>query len=207
VPTIFRFRQLFNYNFTDTMRGLQKVLIILAIVIGSAAGARADELSVKTNVLYDATLSVSLGAEMQVAPKWSVELTGSYNGWDVGGNKWRHWILQPEGRYWLKGDMTGHFFAANFLFGQANVGCFSFDLLGEELQNSRFQGWVTGAGAGYGYAWRLSDRWKLELELTVGVVHFKGDRYSAYSGYKVQRDKTFTTVAPTKAAVTFSYVF
>ena len=26
------------YNFTDTMRGLQKVLIILAIVIGSAAG-------------------------------------------------------------------------------------------------------------------------------------------------------------------------
>ena len=67
------------------MRGLQKVLIILAIVIGSAAGARADELSVKTNVLYDATLSVSLGAEMQVAPKWSVELTGSYNGWDVGG--------------------------------------------------------------------------------------------------------------------------
>ncbi len=56
------------------MRGLQKVLIILAIVIGSAAGARADELSVKTNVLYDATLSVSLGAEMQVAPKWSVEI-------------------------------------------------------------------------------------------------------------------------------------
>lgn len=187
----------------------RKIMIIAALAMCTTANAQQHigEVSVKTNALYDATLSLSLGAEMQVAPKWSLELTGSYNGWDIDGNKWRHWIVQPEGRFWLNGDMAGHFFAANFVIGQINVGCFKSGLFGDELQNSRFQGWLSGAGIGYGYAWRLSDSWKLELEATVGVLHWQGERYSAYSGHLIQRDRSFTTVAPTKVAVNFAYVF
>lgn len=188
---------------------LRRIMVVAALAVCWVANGQQlpGEVSVKSNALYDATLSLSLGAELQVAPKWSVELTGSYNGWDIDGNKWRHWILQPEGRFWLNGDMEGHFFAANFVFGQINVGCFKTGMFGVELQNSRFQGWVTGGGVGYGYAWRLSDSWKLELEATVGVMHWSGDRFSAYSGHKIQTDRSFTTVAPTKAAVTFAYVF
>ena len=51
----------------------------------------------KTNLLYDATLTINVGAEMQVAPKWSVDLSGNYNPWTLsGGKKWKHWMIQPE---------------------------------------------------------------------------------------------------------------
>lgn len=189
------------------MGSIKKLLLAIAAMLCVSSGVRADEISVKTNVLYDATLSLALGAELQVAPQWSVELTGSYNGWDVAGNKWRHWVLQPEGRFWLKGDMKGHFFSANALVGQANVGSFKWGILGDRFQNSRFQGWVSGAGLGYGYAWRLSDNWKLELEIAVGVLHFEGDRISSSTNRTIERGLKYTYFAPTKAAVSFAYCF
>ena len=191
------------------MNLLRKILIVLSAAICSTTNIHAfDEINVKTNALYDATMSLSLGAEMQVDYQWTVELTGSYNGWDVFGNKWRHLIIQPEARYWLNDDeLEGSFFAVNVLFGQVNVGNFSMDLFGDKLKNSRVQGWMTGAGLGYGYAWWLSDYWKLEFELTAGVMHFKGDRYSALTGHKIQRNRTMTKFAPTKVALSVVYVF
>ena len=191
---------------------LRKIVAIVAIAMFSAANAQTwvNEVDVKTNALYDATLSLSFGAELQTAANWSVELTGSYNGWDVGGNKWRHWILQPELRYWTEYDeMDGHFFAVNVLFGQVNVGCFSSGLFGDALKNSRFQGWAMGAGIGYGYAWRLGRNhdWKIEAEATVGIAHFKLDRFSAHTGHIIQRNRTDTSIAPTKIAVNICYAF
>lgn len=187
-------------------------MAIAAIGMFSVANAqmRIGEWDVKSNALYDLTTSISLGAEMQTAAHCSVELTGSYNGWDVGGNKWRHWILQPEVRYWTEYDaMDGHFFAVNLLFGQVNVGCFSTGLFGDALKNSRFQGWAVGAGIGYGYAWRLGreKNWKIEAEATLGIAHFKLDRFSAHTGHIIQRDRKLTSIAPTKIAVNICYAF
>lgn len=190
------------------MTFIKKLMLAVALTAtATTASAQIEEITAKTNMLYDLTTSVSLGAEVQFAPFWSAEVTGSYNGWDIGLGKWRHWIVQPELRYWIWDDMEGAFFAANYLVGQINVGCFTRNLFGRQLMDSRFQGWVQAAGIGAGYAWRVSDYWKLETELTLGVAHLHLDRFSAASGHITRRNKSVTTFAPTKIAFTLAYIF
>ena len=43
------------------------------------------------NVLYDATATVNAGVEFSVAPKWTMDISGNYNGWNFSDNrKWKH---------------------------------------------------------------------------------------------------------------------
>lgn len=53
----------------------------------------------KTNILYDVGATVNLGAEVVVAPRWSFDLSGNLNAWDINGHKWKHRLVQPELRY------------------------------------------------------------------------------------------------------------
>ena len=48
-------------------------------------------------MIYDAHLNANIGAEMQVAPKWSVDLSGQVNFWTLSyKRKWKNWMVQPE---------------------------------------------------------------------------------------------------------------
>ena len=48
-------------------------------------------------MIYDAHLNANIGAEMQVAPKWSVDLSGQVNFWTLSHKrKWKNWMVQPE---------------------------------------------------------------------------------------------------------------
>lgn len=38
--------------------------------------ARAQDVALKTNVLYDATATVNAGVEFSVAPKWTMDISG-----------------------------------------------------------------------------------------------------------------------------------
>ena len=112
-------------------------------------------MGVKTNVLYDATSTINLGVEVGLAPKWTLDVSGNYNPWTFSDyKKLKHWMLQPEGRYWLCERFNGHFFGLHALGGEFNLsnldlpfGTFS------ALENSRAQGWFAGGGVGYGYHW------------------------------------------------------
>lgn len=39
----------------------------------------AQKIAVKTNILYDVTTTLNIGAEFRVAPKWTIDLSGNYN--------------------------------------------------------------------------------------------------------------------------------
>lgn len=57
----------------------------------SAAPAKGQNVVLKTNVLYDATATVNVGVEFSVAPKWTMDISGNYNGWNFSDNrKWKH---------------------------------------------------------------------------------------------------------------------
>lgn len=64
------------------MKYLYSLLLILMLPTGIYA-----QIAVKTNLLYDATATVNLGAEVAVAPQWSVELSGNLNAWTLSGEK------------------------------------------------------------------------------------------------------------------------
>ena len=176
--------------------------------------ARAQDIAVKTNVLYDALANVNLGLEVGLAPQWSVDVSGDFNAWTFsGGRRWKHWLAQPEARYWLCDRFAGHFFGAHAIVGQYNVGGLKngISFLGTDfskLSDSRYQGWMGGAGVAYGYAWILGRHWNLEAEIGVGYVYSRYDRFRcAGCGERVETDKAFHYFGPTKAAVNLVYVF
>lgn len=177
---------------------MKRLLFVLVIgIIGSVclAGTQVD---IKTNLLYDATLSPNLGVEINVGPKWSLELSGNLNAWKLSDTKmWKHWFVQPEARYWLKQIYRGHFFAVNAIGGQYNV----------IRKSARYQGWAAGAGVGYGYNVRLNRHWGIEAELTVGYARYSYDKYPCTTcGRKIaSRDRNY--FGPTKAAINLVYYF
>ncbi len=190
------------------------MLVALCLYVLAMPGAGAQDFAVKTNLLYDATLTANIAGEMRLAPRWTAELSGNLNAWTVGGDhRWKHWLVQPEGRYWFCQAFSGHFVGAHLLGGQYNYGNLdlNFKFLGTDfskLRDFRYQGWMVGAGIAYGSSWILDRRWNIEAEIGFGWVYTRSDVYEcADCGRKVETDKPHNYVGPTKAAINLIYTF
>lgn len=177
------------------------------------AQASAQQVALKSNILYDATATINLGVEIRVAPKWSIDVSGNLNAWSFAeGRRWKHWLVQPEARFWLCDATAGHFFALHGLGGQYNFGHLPFarNLAGIDfgnLRSHRYQGWYAGAGLGYGYSWILGKHWNLEAELGLGWVYTKYDKYECEGCGKRVDSGHKHLFMPTKAAISFVYIF
>lgn len=185
---------------------------IVVFILGSLP-SMAQDWALKTNLLYDALLSPTVGVEVGLAPKWSADLSGTINNWSVNDRRWKQWMLQPEARYWFCQRFSGHFVGAHVLGGQFNFGNLPFDFkfLGTDfsaLRDKRYQGWVVGAGVAYGYSWILSRHWNLEAEIGIGWVYSRFDEYNCSDcGKKTRSDLHHNYFGPTKAALNIIYVF
>lgn len=133
-----------------------------------------EQIAIKTNLLHDLTTTLNLGVELSVASDWTVDLSIDYNPWTFSGNKkFKHWLLQPEVRYWTDRGFQGHFFGAHLLAGGFNMG--GIRLLG--VKNERRQGYMYGIGLGYGYRWLFNTHWGMEAEVGLGYIYNVYDRY------------------------------
>ena len=106
---------------------IKKTIGLLAIALCTFTGAKAQNVAVKTNLLYDATLTVNAGIEFGLAPRWTLDVSGNYNSWNIKNRKWKHWLAQPEFRYWFCDRFAGHFLGFHALGGQYNVANIDFD--------------------------------------------------------------------------------
>lgn len=193
----------------------KRILFVLLAFIGFISpAAMAQKVAVKTNLLYDATSTINLGTEFGLSPKWTLDVSANYNPWTYSNNKkWKHWLVQPEARYWFCNKMMGHFIGFHAIAGSYNIGNVNadFKFLGTDfskLKDYRYEGWFVGAGVAYGYSWVLSKHWNLEAELGVGYTYSKSNKFECAScGEKLEDDKTHHYVGPTKAALNLVYVF
>lgn len=192
------------------------VLLLLSCLLAGSITASAQGryvVAAKTNLLYDALLSPNLGVEVGLTPKFTLDVSGNLNLWNVEGHSWKHWQVQPELRYWLCQRFTGHFFGVETHVGQFNVGNidFGFNFLGTDfgkLKDRRYQGWQGGVGLTYGYAWIISQHWNVEAELGLGWSYTKYDAYPcAKCGTKVESGRGHNYFGVTKAQVGIVYVF
>lgn len=175
---------------------------------------KAQNVAVKTNILYDALLNVNAGVEVGLAPRWTAEISADYNSWTLSHDrKWKHWFLQPEVRYWFCERFSGHFVGAHLIGGQYNVGGLKngINFLGTDfskLSDRRYQGWFAGAGIAYGYSWILDQHWNVEAEIGIGWTYSRSDVYPcATCGTKLAEGKPHNYVGPTKAAINLIYTF
>ena len=193
---------------------LRSIMFLMLILLGNMIHTNAQNVDLKTNLLYDATLSPNLGLEFKLAPKWSLDLSGNLNAWTLkDGRRWKHWLAQPEARYWFCDCFSGHFLGFHALGGQYNYGSWKHGInflnnRFKDLNNERHQGWFAGAGIAYGYTWILAKHWSLEAELGVGWAYTRYDVYPCtHCGTKLAEKKVHNYVGPTKAAINLIYVF
>lgn len=191
-----------------------RLLIVSICLVVASLTASAQNVVVKTNLLYDITATANLGIEFKVAPKWTVDISGNLNAWTFSDNKkWKHWVLQPEARYWLCERFNGHFVGAHLVGGIYNMGNWNtdFPFLGTDfgqLKEHRYEGWLVGAGIAYGYHWMLGRHWSVEAEIGIGYVYTQADKYECpRCGEQLENNKPHHYVGPTKAAVNLIYVF
>lgn len=189
-------------------------LLLLLFAVSFVNETKAQKVALKTNLLYDATATVNAGLEFALAPKWTFDVSGNLNAWNMpNGRKWKHWMAQPEARYWLCDRFSGHFFGLHVHGGQYNIGGLRNNIrfLGTDfsrLTDERFQGWFAGVGIGYGYSWILGKHWNFELEIGFGYSYTLYDTFEcAGCGKKVEENLDHHYVGPTKAAINLVYLF
>lgn len=156
----------------------------------------AQKFAVKTNAAYWATATLNLGAEIAVAPKMTLDLTGNYNPFRFSDNrKIMHWAVQPELRYWTCQRFSGHFFGLHAHYGMYNGG----------IKKYRYDGWLVGGGLSYGYQWIIGKRWNLEAEVGVGYAYLDYDKYLRDKCGKCMGPGHKNYVGPTKLSISFMY--
>lgn len=187
---------------------MKKLFLILGLLtVLSLYDSAAQKWAVKTNLLYDATASLNLGVETALTQKWTLDVSGNWNPFQISENrKWKHWMVQPEARYWFCDSFQGHFLGVHALVGAYNIT--NANIFKSELSDNRYQGYAAGAGVAYGYAFALSHHFNLEFEVGAGYVYTQYDRFECDGCGKMLESKVPKHyVGPTKAAIGIVYIF
>ncbi len=189
-----------------------KLLLVAFLVATFGFCAKAQRAALKTNIISDALLSPNIGIEVGLAPKWTLNASGQLNLWTVNDHKWRHWLVQPEARYWFCHRFQGHFVGLHAIGGEFNFGNIDNNIhfLGTDLsklKDRRYEGWGAGAGVAYGYDWILNRHWNLEAEIGIGWIHARYDEYPCAECGRKLGSGHHNYFGPTKVALNLEYVF
>ena len=72
------------------------ILLLAIVIVGASHIARAQNVAVKSNLLSDVVLNPNIGVEVGLAPKWTLDVIGQFNAWDLSHERrWKHWAVQP----------------------------------------------------------------------------------------------------------------
>lgn len=169
----------------------------------------AQNVALKTNLLYLATTTPNLGAEMSLGTKHTIQLFYGLNPWrSSSGRSLRHWTLMPEYRYWFCESFSGWFVGAHLMGGEFNAsGVDALSGLFSGLKDSRYEGWYAGGGLTVGYQWVLSRHWNVEASVGLGYNYIELDKYECgHCGDRLESSHT-NYFGPTKAALSLLYIF
>jgi hypothetical protein len=165
---------------------------------------KSPNFGLKTNLLFDATLNPSMGAEIRLNNKMTFDLAFSINPWNQNGNKkFNHLLVQPELRYWLCDPFGGHFFGIHGAYANFNISGVGFS---DFMKDHRFEGNLYGGGISYGYQWVLSPHWSLEATIGVGYLYIDYDRYECKDCGKKLESTNKNYFGPTKAGISLIYM-
>lgn len=191
--------------------------VLLFLCIGGCLGAQNAEsvqaltyptVAVKSNLLYDATATINLGAEFGFGKKTTLEVPFNLNPWTFSDNKKiKHWLVQPELRFWSCEVFNGFFWGIHAHGGQFNVGGVKLPFGAfPTLDDHRYQGYFYGAGLGIGYQWILGKRWNLELGIGAGYTRFEYDKYNCNRCGEKLKEGGRNYIGPDRIALSLIYI-
>ena len=190
-----------------------KIFLLVFFLLGGVSQLRSQDWAIKTNLLYDATATVNVGVEIGLAPKWTLDVSGNLNAWNWNDHtKWKHWLFQPEARYWFCDRFSRHFIGVHAIGAAFNFGGINNNIsfLGTDfsvLKDKRYQGYAYGGGVAYGFAFMLSEHINLELEAGFGYMYLDYDVFDCGNCGRRIGDGNHHYIGPTKAAINLVFVF
>lgn len=182
-------------------------LFLLGITLHSLSYAQS--IGLKTNIVHWAAGGTpNIGAAFILDQHYTVDIGGGYNWFAFSDSqKAKHWIVQPEVRYWLQKSLNGHFFGLHALVGEYNVGGIDIPIGRlKDWKENRYEGFGVGAGLSYGYQWPISHSLSLEFSVGLGYAYLEYDKYPcAKCGEKIKSD-TNHYLGVTKTAISLIYI-
>ena len=138
-------------------------LLILSIILSFSLHGFAQEFALKSNLLYDAMTTPNLGVEIGLPGRSTLNIVYGLNPWtfgsgDNGQRKAKHWVVQPEYRWWHCSKFNGSFIGVHALGGQLNAAnvdipvpgfFFNGDNLQKGVKDYRYEARFAGAGVTY----------------------------------------------------------
>jgi hypothetical protein len=198
------------------MKALRTLILTCALSLFALANAGAQTVAVGTNLLYWATGTINLNAEMAIAPKTTINMVGTYNipevlyfGDKARNRKLWHWSAQPEIRFWHKAAFNRSFWGIHAVGGAFDAGGITLPLgVLPNFGTHRYEGWMAGAGVSYGWQWLLSPHWNFEATFGFGYMYMAYTRFSSpESSVADQMDTVHHYFGPTRIGLSFSYLF
>ena len=86
---------------------------------------RQPRVALRTNLLYDATLTPNLGMDVRVDSAWTVGLLVGINAWDIDkekNKKWRHALFSIRARKYRDSLFHKGYYEADVIYSHYNVG-------------------------------------------------------------------------------------
>ena len=136
-------------------------------------------MALRTNLLYDATLSPNLGVDVRVDSLRTVGLLVGLNAWDIDkekNKKWRHALFSLRARKYRDSLFHKGYYEADLIYSHYNVGNTKIPFgLYSAVKDRRLQGDLVALGGKYGYSWILARNWRIEAEagVAIGYAWFK----------------------------------
>lgn len=190
---------------------LKQSIIGALFALAAANAAQAQNVALKTNLLYWATTTPNVGLEVQLGEKHSAQVFYGLNPWRQSGgdhSSLRHWSVMPEFRHWFCQAMNGWFVGLHLMGGEFNAAAVDLPLgLLPELETHRYEGWYAGGGIAVGYQWPLAKHWAAEAAIGVGYNYIKYDKFQCGTCGELQKSAHTNYFGPTKASLTLMYVF
>lgn len=189
-------------------RKVRLLLVGIALMAGFLSALHAQNVGLKTNLLYWATTTPNAGLEFRLGKKWTLDVSGGYNPFTFEHHrKLKHWLVVPELRYWTCEAFSGHFFGLHAIGGEYNVNDIDIPVGRlKNLNNYRHEGYGIGGGLTYGYQWLLGRRWNLEASISAGYVNLDYSKYEcAKCGKKIGEGK-YDYFGVTKATLSLIYI-
>lgn len=149
-------------------------------------------IEVKTNgLLLLSTLNANVGFEVGIGKHFSVDAIGTYSPWNLfrQDRKIRLFGVQPEVRYWVKGEplVKGHFVGLHTTVYGFNV------QFNDKYRYQDPNRAVWGIGLTYGFAMPLKagTRWGIEFVVGAGYMDISWDQYDgARNGLMLKTGET-----------------
>lgn len=189
--------------------GKAVILALLGFCAITPSEMTAQSIAIHNNIVYDMAKSLSLGTEISLKPRTTLELYGSVRPWkETSSEINKHWLVQAQYRFYTCQKYNGFYWGPYIHGGEYNMENpdLPFGLL-KGIGGARYEGWLVGGGLGIGYEFALAKHFNIGIEAGGGYTYLDFDKYNCGTcGFKTD-EGSYNYWGVSKLGLNLIYLF